>query len=375
MTKILGHNENKLKIKSAYWTAREIEQQPMIWQKVADIIRKNQVEIKKPIKSVLSDPLIRIILTGAGTSAYVSETLAPFLSKELCRPVEAISTTDIVSAPEQYLLKERPTLIVSYARSGNSPESVAACQLCDQLIDNAYHLIITCNKDGELAQMGNVNKNRYVLMMPEETNDKSFAMTSSFSSMMLATALIFKLESQKLDDVIKLSQKILSAEFIEKIEVLSQNNFNRVVCLGAGGLSGVAREASLKILELSNGKIDCYFESPLGFRHGPKLVVDDKTLVILLGSHDRNTQKYDRDLLMEIQNDNIAKHIINLSEELGIRETKQEDLWLAFPYILYCQIFAFYKSLALGMTPDNPCPTGEANRVVQGVKIYPFNGN
>jgi len=375
MKKIINHSETELKNKSGYWTAKEIEQQPVVWQKVANDIIKNHGELSGWLEDALSKPLGRIILTGAGTSAYVGETLAPFLSKKLSRPFEAISTTDIVSAPEQFLFKEKPTLIISYARSGNSPESVAACELCDQFIDNTYHLIITCNKDGMLAKMDNIDKRRYVLLMPEETNDKSFAMTSSFSSMLLATALIFNLDNRKLEVAIKISNKILSSEFLEKIKALSQKNLNRVVCLGSGGLLGIAREASLKILELSNGQLDCYFESPLGFRHGPKLVVDNYTLVLLLGSNDGYTQQYDSDLLKEVKSDRKAENIINLLEELGISDLEIDDLWLAFPYILYCQILAFNKSLALNITPDNPCPTGEANRVVQGVKIYPYVGN
>ena len=375
MKKIINHSETELKNKSGYWTAKEIEQQPVVWQKVANDIIKNHGELSGWLEDALSKPLGRIILTGAGTSAYVGETLAPFLSKKLSRPFEAISTTDIVSAPEQFLFKEKPTLIISYARSGNSPESVAACELCDQFIDNTYHLIITCNKDGMLAKMDNIDKRRYVLLMPEETNDKSFAMTSSFSSMLLATALIFNLDNRKLEVAIKISNKILSSEFLEKIEALSQKNLNRVVCLGSGGLLGIAREASLKILELSNGQLDCYFESPLGFRHGPKLVVDNYTLVLLLGSNDGYTQQYDSDLLKEVKSDRKAENIINLLEELGTSDLEIDDLWLAFPYILYCQILAFNKSLAINITPDNPCPTGEANRVVQGVKIYPYVGN
>ena len=375
MKKIINHSETELKNKSGYWTAKEIEQQPVVWQKVANDIIKNHGELSGWLEDALSKPLGRIILTGAGTSAYVGETLAPFLSKKLSRPFEAISTTDIVSAPEQFLFKEKPTLIISYARSGNSPESVAACELCDQFIDNTYHLIITCNKDGMLAKMDKIDNRRYVLLMPEETNDKSFVMTSSFSSMLLATALIFNLDNRKLEVAIKISNKILSSEFLEKIEALSQKNLNRVVCLGSGGLLGIAREASLKILELSNGQLDCYFESPLGCRHGPKLVVNNKTLVLLLGSNDGYTQQYDSDLLKEVKSDRKAENIINLIEELGNTDLEIDDLWLAFPYILYCQILAFNKSLALNITPDNPCPTGEANRVVQGVKIYPYVGN
>ena len=314
MKKIINHSETELKNKSGYWTAKEIEQQPVVWQKVANDIIKNHGELSGWLEDALSKPLGRIILTGAGTSAYVGETLAPFLSKKLSRPFEAISTTDIVSAPEQFLFKEKPTLIISYARSGNSPESVAACELCDQFIDNTYHLIITCNKDGMLAKMDNIDKRRYVLLMPEETNDKSFAMTSSFSSMLL------------LEVAIKISNKILSSGFLEKIEALSQKNLNRVVCLGSGGLLGIAREASLKILELSNGQLDCYFESPLGFRHGPKLVVDNYTLVLLLGSNDGYTQQYDSDLLKEVKSDRKAENIINLLEELGISDIEIDDL-------------------------------------------------
>ena len=375
MKKIINHSETELKNKSAYWTAKEIEQQPVVWKKVDNEFNKNHGELNGWLENALSKPLGRIILMGAGTSAYVGETLVPFLSKKLSRPVEAISTTNIVSAPEQFLFKEKPTLIISYARSGNSPESVAACELCDQFIDDTYHLIITCNKDGMLAKMGNIDNKRYVLLMPEETNDKSFAMTSSFSSMLLATALIFNLDNRQLEAAIKISNKILNSEFLGKIETLSQKHFSRVVCLGSGGLIGIAREASLKILELSNGKLDCYFESPLGFRHGPKLVVDNNTLVLVLGSNDCYTQQYDQDLLKEIKNDKKAENIINLLEELDVSDREIDDLWLAFPYILYCQILAFHKSLALNITPDNPCPTGEANRVVQGVKIYPYGGN
>lgn len=371
---MLGITEKDLKNKSAYWTAREIEQQPDVWQKVAKEIAEKREELDAWFAYTLTDQFVRIILTGAGTSAYVGETLAPFLSQKLSRPVEAVSTTNIVAAPEQYLFKKVPTLIISFARSGNSPESVAACELCDQLLDKAYHLIITCNDEGALAKMKKDDHNRYVVIMPEETNDKSFAMTSSFSSMLLAAVLIFQLNNKMLAASINISKKILTSEVLENINTLSRQSFKRVVCLGTGGLLGIAREAALKILELSNGQLDCYFESPLGFRHGPKLVVDENTLVVLLGSNNAYSKQYDHDLLSEIKRDNKAANIINLSDFLDCTSFDIDDLWLAFPYILYCQVFAFYQSLVLKITPDNPCPTGEANRVVQGVEIYPYEG-
>ncbi len=372
MKTILGYSETELKVKNAYWTAYEIAQQPHVWKKLEKYISEKRETIDEWLSEPFSDPHCRIILTGAGTSAYIGESIAPYLSKKLSKPVEAISTTNIVAAPDEYLFKDRTTLVISYARSGNSPESVATCKLCDQLIKNVFHLIITCNKDGELATKDDNRDNRYVLLMPEETNDKSFAMTSSFTSMLLSTACIFKLEKNIYPKSMSLSEKILSPDLLKKINTLSHQQFNRVVFLGKGGLSGIAREAALKMLELNNGDIDCYFESPLGFRHGPKLIINNNTLVVVLKSSAKYSQQYDNDLIDEILADKQTDHIVDLMEFLECAETDIDDLWLTLPYILFCQILAFNKSLSLSHTPDNPCPTGEANRVVQGVKIYPF---
>ncbi|MGL5400002.1 MAG: tagatose-6-phosphate ketose isomerase, partial [Plesiomonas shigelloides] len=115
-------------------------------------------------------------------------------------------------------------------------------------------------------------------------------------------------------------------------------------------------------------------------RHGPKFTINGDALVIQFIASDRYTRRYDTDLYAEIQRDQKALHHIALSEtamlaahciELG--QLELSDAWLSFPYILFCQMLAFEKSLQLGLGPDNPCPTGEVNRVVQGVTIYPFD--
>lgn len=368
MADYLNISEDELTEKNAYWTAREISQQPNVWLKVAHNINSSRTEIDAWLKPILARKNLRIILTGAGTSAYVGESLAPHLSKELKKTVEAISTTNIVGNPDQYLYKDVPTLIISYARSGDSPESLAVCALGDQLIDQCYHLAITCNKASALSNYLENNTKARVQLMPEETLDNSFAMTSSFSSMLLATLCIFAPNEPMLKKAIDRAATVID----EKLSVIKEQAhlpYVRAVFLGAGGLLGIATEAKLKMLELSGGEIDCYSESPLGFRHGPKLIVNEQTLVIVLGSSDNHTKKYDNDLYNELQIDAKTSFLFNLIDQIG---GGLDDVWSSLPYIVYCQILAFYKSLALGYTPDNPCPTGEANRVVQGVKIYPY---
>ena len=51
---------------------------------------------------------------------------------------------------------------------------------------------------------------------------------------------------------------------------------------------------------------------------------------------------------------------------------ENENILLGLDYILFAQTLAVLKSLSLDTTPDNPCPTGEVNRVVKGVTLYPY---
>jgi tagatose-6-phosphate ketose/aldose isomerase len=374
MSKYLTYSEEALKSQNGYWTAKEICQQPRIWLEAAANVETKREEIDAWLSPILNKTGLRIILTGAGTSAYIGEAISPHLSKEVNRCFEAISTTDLVSNPQQYLLKNVPTLLISYGRSGSSPESVAAVKLVDQIVDDCYHLVITCNPEGELANNAKTQTNVFSLLMPEGTLDQSFAMTSSFTSMLVSTLCIFSPEQAQLERAAQWAEKFLDVG-IQPLKELAKNPTQRLVFLGSGGLQGIAREAALKVLELTAGQVLSYCESPLGFRHGPKSLMNDTTEVILLASSDSYTKSYDQDLLAELRRDNQALTIIELSKTIFNQPEDLTDVWASLPYILYCQILAFFKSMQANITPDNPCPSGEVNRVVQGVTIYPLENN
>lgn len=369
MTQFLSLNETELKQKNAYWTAREISQQPESWCNVAAIIETHRAEINAFLTPILALKELQIVLTGAGTSAYVGEVLAPHLTAKTNLNVRAISTTDIVSNPHGFLQKSTPTLLISYARSGNSPESVAAVDIAEQVIEKCYHLVITCNEKGELAKMAAAKRNSFSVLMPKETLDESFAMTSSFTSMLLSTLCIFTPDVNQLAQVTTQSKQLIETQ-LEEIKGFAQTDIERLVFLGAGSLLGYAKEAALKCLELTNGDLISYFETPLGFRHGPKTIINDKTAVLLMASSDFYSSLYDTDLFNELLNDQQCLRIKKLT--VGTKQQPLDDVWQGLYYIVYCQIFAFYKSMSLGLTPDNPCPTGEVNRVVKGVTIYPL---
>ncbi|WDV47165.1 SIS domain-containing protein [Clostridiaceae bacterium M8S5] len=386
----IGYSDNKLDKLGAKITACEICNQPQIWRDTFQKIKDNKSIIKKFLDRALEHKDTRIILTGAGSSAFVGESVALYLNSVLDYKVETIESTDIVSHPEYYLKKDVPTLLISCARSGNSPESVATAKLAEQIIDNLYHLALTCNEEGELAKFCN-SKNDLVLLMPEESNDKGFAMTGSFTAMVLASLLIFNLEKldifkEHINRVADLGDRILN-DSVDILKELSMQDVDRIVYLGSGGMKGLARESALKVLELTSGQIATTYDSCLGFRHGPKSIVNDKTLLIIYLSNDSYARKYEMDFLEEISNQKGDHKILSITgyEDDVVRNNSdyyisidsdkkeyEDDIFLLFDYILNAQMLAVYQSIKLGVKADDPSPSGNVNRVVKGVIIHEY---
>ena len=359
------------------WTRREIAQQPETLRATQALLRAQQAEIEAFVAPLLARPDLRIVLTGAGTSAFIGLCLAPWLSGLLARPVEAIATTDIVSAPSLYLRADAPTLLVSFGRSGSSPESVAAVDLVDAQVAEVHHLVITCNAEGELARRSSANT--HVVILPEATHDRSFAMTSSFSAMMLAALSILggidALDARvpaiaaAVEDVLTQSEPLVAN--------LAGRGFTRVVYLGSGVFKGLAREAALKLMELSDGAVVTAFDTAMGFRHGPKTIITAQTLAVVFVSNDPLTRRYDLDIVEELRRDGQCGALAVISARpgdgaditvAGMADAADADL--LFPFIVPAQVFGLHVSLALGLTPDRPNASGTVNRVVQGVRIY-----
>ena len=215
-------------------------------------------------------------------------------------------------------------------------------------------------------------------------------MTSSFTNMLFAAYLVFSLDrieeiESDLNEVVLSAGNYLNSDYVIARDLVSDFDFSRIVYLGDEALKGIAQESALKMLELTAGKIVTMYDSPLGFRHGPKSIIDEHTLTVLYLSDDEYRRKYELDLLREIslqrQGNKIALVFNNVDEDvksladycIDMNTAKNKDtLMLGLEYILFAQSLAVFKSLSMKLTPDNPCPTGEVNRVVKGVILYKY---
>ena len=389
---LLNLPEEEKKRRGVEFTPPEIAQQPATWAKAAQIVAKRAGEIKAFMKTagLLGKKDATLILTGAGSSEFVGNAVEHVLRKRLKREVMSIPTTHFVTHPANVFVPGKNYVVLSFARSGNSPESMATYNLVKKVCPAAKQIAITCNKDGKLAQAAKTDQNSLYLELPEETNDQSLVMTSSYSTMAFtAGGLCF------LDDTAGLAnlaaslgaagQRIIK-EYGGVLHKFAQQKFNRACFLGTNALWGAMQECHLKMQEMTEGQVAAMFNSFVGLRHGPQVFANKDCIIVAALACEPYVRKYELDLLRELKAkkqgcgtlvicDRATPEIRDLCTdllELFPQGDPVNDDFRIMTDVMVGQILGTFKSMQCGLKPDNPSVSGTINRVVQGVAIYPY---
>jgi len=383
MLRLVKAPEDEKKSKGTVYTPAEIYQQPETWRQTLEMLSAREDEIRR----YLGDETDRkVLLTGAGTSAFIGLCLESLFNKVSDYETRAVGTTEIITDPDAYFLEDQKYFLVHFARSGNSPESIGTFVLGEESKADIRHIVITCNKDGKLAEMGRRTGGRsLVILLPEQTNDQSLAMTSSFSSMVIAGQYLASIKDAGGYDAIcrnvaEAGSKILESA-MDDLEALCNESFDRAVFLGSNTLFGCAKECHLKLQEETDGKVVGKFDTFLGLRHGPEAVIHDNTVVVYLLSEDPLIRRYELDLMNGVQRKGIGMKKVavcrHADEEVrGAADIIVEhgcdvpDDYQSPAYVIVGQAMGVFRSLAYGLKPDSPSEAGVISRVVQGVQIY-----
>ncbi len=360
-------------------TFQEATAQPTVWRAWAGALASQAEKISTWIRSRDYD---EIWFCGAGTSAFIGELLSTYLNSRPGRArYRCVATTDLVSCPRNYIRPGVKVLVVSFGRSGNSSETIGTLDLLDCHAPDADRLNFTCNADGVLAtrKAPGPGTQRLVLL-PRETNDQALAMTSSYSTMLLSALACLDDHppmpvAQALSRLASAAEAVM-AQSLDLARSAGAKTPSRAVFLGSGVLQGAAHESALKVLELSAGAISTLWDSTLGFRHGPKAIVDANTRVHVLVSGDPHTRRYDMDAANEIRAQYGANTVLTLGpnqHEVDLHvPTVGNDAWTAVLYVVAAQMQAIVWSEVLGLDIDNPFSGGTVRRVVEGVILYPM---
>jgi len=379
---LFGRPETEQKRLGYVHTLKEICQQPWTWLRTCDRMIASRDNLKKEVAGIRS-----LALTGSGSSEYAAECVRLLLQNELGICAESISGGSLLMYGGKALPPGRPGLLVSLARSGDSPESSGAVELLLDTEAEYRHVVVTCNEQGSLARAWRDHEKVHVTTLPAETQDKSLVMTSSFTNLLLAARFIGMLERpDKYRSVCERLSQITKGLIRSNFDILAKiaaADFRRAVFLGSGSRFGASREAALKMLEMTSGRVTTLCETYLGFRHGPMSYAQDDTLMVCNLSCDSTVRAYELDLLRELDRKKLGLSKVIVGEDIpdsvvregdeviecqGLAELGDEETPIV--YVVVAQLLAFFRCLEEGLRPDSPSEGGIINRVVEKFPLH-----
>jgi tagatose-6-phosphate ketose/aldose isomerase len=382
VAEMLGRSSEEQRRLGYFHTLREICQQPSTWLRTCELMRSHAGRVQSMLPGVAS-----LTLTGSGSSEYAGHCVRLPLQNELGISTQAIGGGDLLAHGARVLSPGRPGLMVSIARSGDSPESAGVLALMLRTQPQIRHLILTCNEAGSLARTYQHDSRALVITLDEETNDQGLVMTSSFTNLVLAArSLGLTRRSEQFQSICEQLSRIASAlihEHLGDLAEVAKAPFKRALFLGSGSRFGGAREAALKMLEMTAGRVTTMCETYLGVRHGPMSYVHDDTLVVCFLSSDPTLRAYESDLLGELDQKELGLLKVVVGEDIpddllrendvvlecqGLRQVGDENS--AVIDVIAGQLLAFFRCREEGLRPDSPSEDGVISRVVQTFALH-----
>jgi tagatose-6-phosphate ketose/aldose isomerase len=381
LSRLLTLSPSEKQERGLIYTPAEIAQQPKTWRTTHRLFEEARTELQSFLRPAHTERWT-IYLVGAGTSDYVGRSIANLLRRSWGCEVSAIASTDLLTNRDDLVIPDRDYLWISFSRSGDSPEGVAVLEQALASCPKVRHLVVSCNQDGRMVQEARKHTNALAIVLDDAVNDRSLAMTSSFTNMVIfGQELAHLWDSKNFEET--LDRMTLAADYILEegshlAHDLSKQGYRRACFVGAGALGATARESALKLLELTSGGIQTMYETTLGLRHGPMSSLNMETLFTGFLSLGDNRRRYDADLLNDVRAKQVVRTIVavggtHAASDYSLHCAAFDDLADAYRPavdIIFSQMLGLFSSIELGLKPDSPSPSGLISRVVEKFAIY-----
>lgn len=331
---------------------QEISSQPRAWSAALAAVRERGKDIDALFRG--RDPVEEVLVLGCGSSYYLSLSAAHSFQKFLGLPARAVPSSEAIFYPEAVYPRHRRLLVVGVSRSGETTETVVALRRAAAL-SGVRLLSVSCRPDSGFADLGGVH-----LALPE-SDETSVVMTRSFSSMLLALQAVAALASgdarrlKVLASLPAAASSVLEAARPVAERLGADRSLRRFVFLGSGPLYGIASEGMLKIKEMALTDSEAYHS--LEYRHGPKSIADEATLVVGLLSEAARDEEVK--LLSELGSlgarNLVVGPAVNGADNLVPLPGEGLDEWLRSPLaVIPLQLLACHRALSFGLDPDQP---------------------
>lgn len=336
-------------------TEKEILSQPIVWEKVEELLKENKNGI---LDFICGKREKKWIFIGCGTSYYLALSAAAYCRKITKIDAIGLPASEIFLFPQANIKDEKECFCLPISRSGTTTEVILASKY---LKNRKVPLLGISCAGKDLAK-----ECQQMIILPEAT-EKSVVMTRSFTSMLLSILIICSwLSSQDNDKLLEeLSSLPEQGEVILNKyknlarDIIYNNEFTKFIYLGQGPFYGLACEGALKVKEMSLSMSEAYHS--LEFRHGPKSIIDEKTLIIFLMSE--TAKEYEINLLKDVKKlgaktliicEESSKEIRDNGDYLVELNSKVSDYNRLILYLPVLQLIGYWNSIKKGLNPDNP---------------------
>ena len=336
-------------------TLQEILSQPEVWRASLRELQKNG-----SLQTILAETCscTEWLFLGCGTSFYLAEAAAASWTLLTGQRARALPASEPLLFPELTLARSAGLQAVVISRSGRTSEALRVANL----LSREYHvptLGVTCASGSPLEE----ECDRTILI--SAADEKSTVMTRSFTSMLLALQHLagcktpeksFPASLEAMADHFSLQIRPLAG----RIEAfVDEHAFADYVFLGQGPFHGIAREASLKVTEMSCSYSQVYHT--LEFRHGPKAIVGPDTCLTFFLSE--SGDQAETEVLSEMKElggvtiaicnhaSDAVRRSSNFVFELGLAAPELATL---APLVVPAQLLGFYTGIKKGLNPDHP---------------------
>ena len=335
------------------YTLNEILTQPLAWQAALDSVAQAQIELKQLWQE---KHFSEILVTGCGSTYYLSLAVAPLFQLQLGLRARAIPASELLLFPKTVIPSDGLPLLVTISRSGRTSETIRAAQAYKAALPEGFVLNIGCYSDTDLVALSDLS------LIIQEGQEQSVVQTRSFSAMLVtaqAAITVLRDESQLSQmQVLPATGQQLISTYHDLARQLGQDvSLERFYFLGSGLQYGLASEANLKMKEMSLSVSEAFHF--MEFRHGPMSMVDEHTLVVGLLSE--TASSYELAVLQEMRA--LGGRTLALTEHpvstqavdyqvcfrSGLPETQRSVL-----YLPVLQLLGYYRAVARGQNPDQP---------------------
>ncbi|MFA5970753.1 MAG: SIS domain-containing protein [Lentimicrobiaceae bacterium] len=330
-------------------TIQEILFQPKAWEKTIQTLSGQKAEIITYLKNYQT---AEIILTGCGSSYYLSQTAAALYTKYTGEKARGVPASEIMLFPETIFARDRKYLLVPISRSGITHETLSAARYVKDVVKGGT-LLISCTEGSEMAKYADLS-----IVSPSAAEETKY-MTKSFTSMLLAFQLLiaYKTGNKSFEEELKRlpehGERLINKYQTFMEQLAGTQDYNLYIYLGHGPLYGIAAESMLKIKEMACTPAEAYHG--MEFMHGPKYAVNDKTLIIYLLS--ASAQKQEIDLLKRIKElggnikiicEESTPEIIEIADDVFELKCGLSENATPILITLLTQLYGYYRALAIG---------------------------